>query len=82
MCPLHHLTIRTLWQSTGQAIVFYDFVQQNFVRSISVEHAVQSFDVSQDGALIAVGTSDHLVKLVDYQEGNFQVRRTNQKMLR
>lgn len=53
--------------------MFYDFVQQNFVRSISVEHAVQSFDVSQDGALVAVGTPDHLVKLVDYQEGNFQV---------
>ena len=59
-------------QSTSKAVVFYDFLQQNYVRSINVEHYVQSLAVSPDGGFIAVGTPDHLVKLIDYQDGNFQ----------
>jgi len=59
-------------QSTCKTIVFYDFVKKNYIRSINIEHYVQSMDVSKDGAFIAVGTPDHLVKLVDYHDGAFQ----------
>ena len=55
-----------------KAVVFYDFVQQNYLRSIPVEHFVTTLAVSPDGAFVAVGTPDHLVKLIDYQDGNFQ----------
>jgi len=59
-------------QSTRKAIVFYDFVAQNYVKSVNVEHYVLSLSVSLDGAFIAAGTPDHLVKLIDYYEDNFQ----------
>ncbi|BFZ03507.1 hypothetical protein BsWGS_06545 [Bradybaena similaris] len=53
-------------------VQFYSLTQRKVVRSLKLTHWSLCLDVSPDSALIAVGISERLLKLMDYRTGSFQ----------
>ena len=53
-------------------VLFYDFVLRRTVRSLELNQPASTMAASPGGELLAVGTADRLVKLIDFEEGTFQ----------
>eukprot|EP00736_Rhodelphis_marinus_P007017 Rmarinus@m.27611 len=59
-------------QWPGPRLVYYDFVHGTELRSIALRTLPRSLTLSPSGYLIAIGTDDHLVRIIDYEDGTFQ----------
>ncbi|CAL1536659.1 unnamed protein product [Lymnaea stagnalis] len=55
-----------------KSVHFYSLTQRKIVRTVNLTHWSLCMDVSPDSSLIAVGISERLLKLMDYNEGSFQ----------
>ncbi|KAH9513092.1 WD repeat-containing protein 90 [Bulinus truncatus] len=55
-----------------KCIHFYSLMQKKIMRTIKLTHWALCMAVSPDASLITVGTSERLLKLLDYCEGSFQ----------
>ncbi|XP_048238655.1 WD repeat-containing protein 90-like isoform X1 [Haliotis rufescens] len=51
---------------------FYSLSQRKVVRTTALTHWANCLDLAADSSLIAVGTNERLLKLMDYYEGSFQ----------
>ncbi|KAK3717349.1 hypothetical protein QZH41_011587, partial [Actinostola sp. cb2023] len=58
--------------SMQRAVHFYSLSQRKIVRTAALTHWATSMDVSPKGNLIALGTQERLVQMMDYDEGRFQ----------
>ncbi|XP_031569789.1 WD repeat-containing protein 90-like isoform X3 [Actinia tenebrosa] len=55
-----------------RAVQFYSLSQRKVVRTAALTQWATSMDISPKGNLIALGTQERLVQLMDYDEGRFQ----------
>ncbi|XP_046855935.1 WD repeat-containing protein 90-like [Xenia sp. Carnegie-2017] len=53
-------------------IQFYSLSQRKVFRTILLTQWASCLEISPKGHLIAVGTKDRLVKVIDYDKGSFQ----------
>ncbi|KXJ04842.1 WD repeat-containing protein 90 [Exaiptasia diaphana] len=58
--------------SMQRAVQFYSLTQRKVIRTAVLTHWATSMDVSPLGNLIAFGTHERLVQMMDYDEGRFQ----------
>ncbi|EDO36826.1 predicted protein, partial [Nematostella vectensis] len=58
--------------SMQRVVHFYSLAQRKVVRTAALTHWALSLDISPKGHLIAIGTQERLIKLMDYNEGSFQ----------
>lgn len=53
-------------------VQFYSLSQKTVMRKTALTHWATSMDISPGGHLLAFGCQEHLVTLMDYEEGSFQ----------
>ncbi|XP_033117799.1 WD repeat-containing protein 90-like isoform X4 [Anneissia japonica] len=70
--PIDSDTIIYAGYGMQKQIQFYSLSQKKAARTTAVTHWPTSIDVSPTGHVIATGSTERLVKLMDYTEGSFQ----------
>ncbi|XP_022092508.1 WD repeat-containing protein 90-like isoform X1 [Acanthaster planci] len=70
--PTDHDIIIYTGYGMQKQVQFYSIAQKKVVRTTALTHWASTLDVSPGGHLIAVGTAERLIKLVDYHESSFQ----------
>ncbi|KAK7003519.1 WD repeat-containing protein 90 [Biomphalaria glabrata] len=55
-----------------KSLLFYSLTHKKIMRTMKLTHWASSLAISPDSSLIAVGVSERLLKLLDYNEGSFQ----------
>ncbi|KAK3091415.1 hypothetical protein FSP39_019740, partial [Pinctada imbricata] len=55
-----------------KCVQFYSLSQRKVVRTSTLTHWTNCFDIAESSPLLAIGVNERLLKLMDYYEGSFQ----------